>query len=526
MSAVLPTTSVHSVPSRGSAHRYNQNIDDLEDADDALMENADIAAYMPTNDEINDDQMIYSLSDDGKLLKRRVSRSHYSNNGEEEDDGDDELLVIQRNGDDDDSDQDRENEHAYDDEEYPEQEETGSNKNVGKSKTRLYQHPVSAPKFTAGKSSLSIAQAKLFGLLDKDGNFNLRKSAEDPKVVAEKRAQSRQYLNTMSQPTEKDNLDPADYLAAEDIPTFKPSRSKEAQQAMRNPRCGYDFMDRVDGRGNFLDRVDNRNPSGNSKLTKSQQEALERDYNEKHDKLQCPRCLMPQSFKEFFEKSRKCLNCHVKFEKLNITSGTGFLKKNEEREKERQAKLRAIEIQMYGVNSKPSTSSQPKKDENNTKAAPAMVPSRGDETGNNPSAQRPKSSTMKAPASQPIKAPSNPRLNQTQQAPKPKVNMEGLVMSQANSKNAPNAAESMQKMVALNNQKAEVLHQTLQHIHQQYGNMNEFLDYDLSAKQAKQSSSNNNKSSAGNRPPLPQKKAVEVSSNAPMSSKMDRLVNF
>ena len=35
---------------------------------------------------------------------------------------------------------------------------------------------------------------------------------------------------------------------------FKPQRSKEANRAMKNPSCGYDFVTRLDERGGFMDR--------------------------------------------------------------------------------------------------------------------------------------------------------------------------------------------------------------------------------------------------------------------------------
>ena len=35
---------------------------------------------------------------------------------------------------------------------------------------------------------------------------------------------------------------------------LQPKRSKEASRAMRNPSCGYDFVSRLEERGDFMER--------------------------------------------------------------------------------------------------------------------------------------------------------------------------------------------------------------------------------------------------------------------------------
>lgn len=49
-------------------------------------------------------------------------------------------------------------------------------------------------------------------------------------------------VNTMSKARE---IDIEAITMDDEKITFKPSRSKEAERAMRNPRCGYDFLSRL-----------------------------------------------------------------------------------------------------------------------------------------------------------------------------------------------------------------------------------------------------------------------------------------
>jgi hypothetical protein len=222
----------------------------------------------------------------------------------------------------------------------------------------LYQHELNKPRFTAGKKQLSIAEAKLFGLLNEKGELvDLKPTSQSGKndFAAKK------YLYEMATPkaasSSNDDNGYGKEADKEDC-TFAPKRSDEALKAMKNPRCGYDFMERINNRGSFLDRVNNLSSSssgrkggtidGGKPLSKTEYETMKQDYDSLLTKLQCPTCLKCQTFDEFLNKKRICTLCHVKFEKLNISSGLSFTKKNKEYEKKRLEKLAEIDKEMYG----------------------------------------------------------------------------------------------------------------------------------------------------------------------------------
>lgn len=538
---IQPTTSVHSVGSKSSGRYHSKNIDDLVDEDDAaLMENADIADYMPTNDEMNE-QMIYSLSDDGKLMKRRYSRSQVlqdednqneDNENYEDDNNDDELYIIPNNN-------SQHDNTDNDEHKSREGEDDGRSKSSNKSMSHPYQHRVNKPIHKVGTTKITLSQAKLFGLLDNEGNVVIKKNTGDDSAKSSLSLEQRKkYYNSMAKPnTIADTLNPNDYLDPRDIPTFKPGRSKEAAKAMKDPKCGYDFMDRLDSRGDFLDRVDNRNPSGDKKMSKSQFEALEQDYLAKHDKLQCPKCLLPQTFKEFFEKQRKCTRCNLKFEKLNVSSGLGFAKKNEMREKERLEKLRAIEIEMYGDTAKSRIGSHLNTKTENIAKPVRPSSSSGQKTTNkseslnnksdfpmttkSENSTRPKSATLNLSNQSQSQLRSTServageRLNKTQPVSPRSKNKAEVINTINNPKSTINVTAAVEKMTALNNQKAIALNKTIEQIQSKYGGMDHFLHYDEADEQS-------------GLPPLPKKKidSPRRGNIDNVSSKFERLTKF
>lgn len=212
--------------------------------------------------------------------------------------------------------------------------------------SHAYQHESSKPRYHVGKQTLSVAEALLFGLLDEGGNLKLRSRSPSHRAAnainhTHRLAKPRKALILERNEEEEENL------------TFRPRRSAAAIAAMKNKRCGYDFMDRLNNRGDFLDRI-TPDIGKKQKLPESEYDALKQDYDVKLDKLQCPQCLKPQSFDEHLENRRFCSACNCKFEKINVTNGANFLKKVKQKELERVERLRTVEMEMYGT-ATPST---------------------------------------------------------------------------------------------------------------------------------------------------------------------------
>lgn len=205
-----------------------------------------------------------------------------------------------------------------------------------------YQSELNAPIIVVGKTKLGLGKAKLYGLVNDDGEIEILdkngKSSNADKI------KQRKYLHKISKPR-----DPVEVAVPDDAPTFKPIKNKEAEIAMRNPRCGYDFLDRLNERGNFLDRV-----FGNKiedKKKKKLLESAEADYDAKLDKLACPQCKKEQSFLEYHEKRRYCSQCKEKFCRLNIFNPSSFERRMREQELKRKQGLDDIDDEMYGKTS-------------------------------------------------------------------------------------------------------------------------------------------------------------------------------
>ena len=229
-----------------------------------------------------------------------------------------------------------------DNEEYDEDElliiEEGNENENEDGKPFRYQNPLCKPVFKAGGLELGFSQAKLFGLLDENGNIVLKKPNNNGPVQS--RSEMRNRINNMSKPREINTE-----VIEDPEESWKPSKSKEAQNAMKNARCGYDFIDRLNERGDFLDRVNISN-SGISKAAKAQAEA---DYEAKIDKLACPSCKKVQSFTEFFENKRECSQCKERFTKLKTFNASSFEARMREAAAKRESKLAEIENQAYSA---------------------------------------------------------------------------------------------------------------------------------------------------------------------------------
>jgi len=201
------------------------------------------------------------------------------------------------------------------------------------------------PVFQSGNLKITAAQAKLYGLLDESGQF---KDFTPPEVELDSVAEGLRKLNSMSAPRELDLSHVEDLEKQEE--TFKPSRDVKALKAMRDPRCGYDFLDQLYGPNapDFLDRI-NGNEKAQKKREKLMRQTAEEDYKVSHDKLGCPQCKREQSFNEFWEKKRECSLCKVRFQKKNVANAGAFEARLKANEDKRLAKLKAAEDEIYAA---------------------------------------------------------------------------------------------------------------------------------------------------------------------------------
>ena len=222
---------------------------------------------------------------------------------------------------------------------------------------RPYITPLSRPVMAAGNTQLSFAQARLFGLLDENGEVRSvdTMQAESSATAAAKHQATMESVKNLSGPRE---LDLSHIEVPEDAELkFKPTRSAAADKAMRNPRLGYDFIDRLEGGGDFMERM-SAEPAKGSKKEKKELQSAKDDYTALLDKLACLNCKAEQSFDEYHEKIRECRRCKEKFVKVKVCNAAAFERQQKEQEEKRQKKLRELEEAMYGsvgkMASKPS----------------------------------------------------------------------------------------------------------------------------------------------------------------------------
>jgi hypothetical protein len=212
-----------------------------------------------------------------------------------------------------------------------------------------YQHPLAKPVLEAGSIQMGIGKARLYGLVDPKGNVKLPASVLAETASAEEIAKNKvKSLSKVNDLHSRKDIDIEGITAYDEKPTFHPSRSKEAERAMKNPRLGYDFLTRL--RDETTDSVLERLTQTTAKkgMSKSALESMEEDYNAKLDKLTCPQCKKSQSFAEVLDKRRFCSQCNQRFVKVNVTSGLQFINKVALHESKRQQKIASVEDEMYG----------------------------------------------------------------------------------------------------------------------------------------------------------------------------------
>jgi hypothetical protein len=394
---------------------------------------------------------------------------------------------------------------------------------TGTSQSRLYQHELSKPKFSAGRKQISISEAKLYGLLDDKGEMIDLKSTQKVLSPTEK-LKLKSYYNEMSSAkpeNPEEALDPKEF-------SFQPMRSQQALQAMKNKKCGYDFMDRVNNRGNFIDRVNQlagpgQGGSKDGKISKTEYERMKSDYDALLNKLQCSKCMKSQSFDEFINKKRMCTMCGVKFQKLNISSGLSFTRKNEEYEKKRLDKLQKLDKEMYG-----DIPPVPTDGGNQTLPPLAKAKSVKDNKGSKTS----KNSEMKTttlPSAIPPPSSSSHHNRTQQQIPRGKDDKNSLFPNKttvitpvADPPETVNSAEqqkALQKIISINSNNTKKMMDTLMSLQDPYGENSNKGNNNINVVPVppKQSSS----SHGGSGRPL---SATAPQKNNKMAEKMERLV--
>lgn len=221
-----------------------------------------------------------------------------------------------------------------------------------------YQNKLQREVVKKKNTSISLSQAKLFGIpMDDKGNVKVPNAKAPDTDKQLNKILSR--IGKMSDPVTSD----LSHIKGEDDYecTFKVTKSAAAVAAMRNPKLGYDFIDKLESeKDGFLKRAFPDGKSGEmTSLEKVQKQDAEEEYKARRDKLECPdhmakeKCRREQSFTEWWEKKRFCPQCKVRFVNLNTCDPARFERRMKENEDKRQRRLKKVEEQMYGYR-KPS----------------------------------------------------------------------------------------------------------------------------------------------------------------------------
>lgn len=150
-----------------------------------------------------------------------------------------------------DDEEEEEDEYDDDDDEIADSNDFYDQEDGKKLDGRLYQNELTKPIFKVGNTEIGLSQAKLFGLLDDNGELKLKNVL--PKVNKKKSAiHMRSLSKPRSIPVIIDEEEAAEC-------TFKPTKDPKAVAAMNQKNLGYDFADRLGGGVSFLDRLKSAN---------------------------------------------------------------------------------------------------------------------------------------------------------------------------------------------------------------------------------------------------------------------------
>ena len=250
-------------------------------------------------------------------------------------------IDVQENNENEEEGGDYEDEFEFHHDECPAQEVTDNQAVASGKRERIYERKLAKSICSAGNTTITVAHAKLFGLpVDNEGKLKFKAIGVPSINEITKTSQKVKELSKPKALTEVSSVD--DYKDSNDG-SFKPTKTKEAHIAMS--KCGYDFLDQLDQRGDFLERAYSK--SENSKSKKSQRERESDDYEARLDKLVCPKCKKEQSFDEYVERRRFCSQCKERFVKGNIANRSVWIKRQKENEIKKQMKLKSTEEEMY-----------------------------------------------------------------------------------------------------------------------------------------------------------------------------------
>ena len=219
--------------------------------------------------------------------------------------------------------------------------------------TKPYQSKLQREVVKKKNTSISLSQARLFGIpVDSRGHVTVP-NAKAPDTDKQLDKVLRR-IGKMSDPLTSD----LSHIKSEDDYecTFKPSKKPAAVAMMKNPKLGYDFIDKLENeKDGFLKRAF---PDGKSGEMTSKEKVLksdaEEEYKAKKDKLECPvhfekfKCRREQSFTEFWEKKRLCPQCKVRFVNTNTCDPQRFERRMKKNEEKARVRLKKVEDQMYG----------------------------------------------------------------------------------------------------------------------------------------------------------------------------------
>ena len=221
-----------------------------------------------------------------------------------------------------------------------------------------YAKPLHKEVLKAGNVSMCHSQARLYGLeLSEDGKVKFPDHAsKNNGIDKSQQIKTQQFL---AQPNPKNIFSPEkgfkDSYLDEELDETKKEIQKhksKAMKAMQNPRCGYDFVDRLNDRGDIVARLANTSIDKNgesSGVSKAIKDALEKDYDAKQNKLSCPNCKREQTFDEFYEKKRFCSQCNERFEQLLKCNTNNFASRMSAAQKKKEDKLKEKQEELYGT---------------------------------------------------------------------------------------------------------------------------------------------------------------------------------
>ncbi|OQR96767.1 hypothetical protein ACHHYP_13643 [Achlya hypogyna] len=126
---------------------------------------------------------------------------------------------------------------------------------------------------------------------------------------------------------------------------FQPKKTRAQLAAMKNPACGYDFVNHFDEDEAADDFIARMEAAESNRQKRLQVTRGEEEYSLRQNKKLCPRCGMTQSYAEFRDKKKRCTFCGVLFALPKAWGDVGhdFLERMESsvaEKNKRQAKIR------------------------------------------------------------------------------------------------------------------------------------------------------------------------------------------